>query len=75
MARRKNKKSNSSADADLFATQNASTEELEALKQEVAELREALAKTEENRDEYKSKYFQFKGIFQRQTHTFYLYQG
>lgn len=75
MARRKNKKTNSSADAELFTTQDASAEEFEALKQEVAELREALTKTEENRDEYKSKYFQFKGIFQRQTHTFYLYQG
>lgn len=38
-------------------------------------LRERLQKTESNRDEYKSKYFQFKGIFQRQTHTFYQYQS
>lgn len=35
---------------------------------------ERLKKTESNRDEYKSKYLQFKGIFQRQTHTFYQYQ-
>ena len=43
-----------------------------------AELAETIRKldlTEKNREEYKSKYFQFKGIFQRQTKTFYLYQG
>ena len=36
---------------------------------------ERLKKTENNRDEYKSKYLQFKGIFQRQTGTFYQYQA
>ena len=42
---------------------------------ELAETTRKLTLTENNREEYKSKYFQFKGIFQRQTKTFYLYQG
>lgn len=42
---------------------------------ELAETTRKLKLTENNREEYKSKYFQFKGIFQRQTKTFYLYQG
>ena len=36
---------------------------------------EKLLQTEKMRDEYKGKYFQFKGIFQRQTQTFYKYQS
>lgn len=50
-------------------------QQLETLKNELAAAKEKLEKTESNRDEYKSKYFQFKGIFQRQTHTFYQYQS
>jgi hypothetical protein len=45
------------------------------LQTELSSTQQQLTKTEHNRDEYKSKYFQFKGIFQRQTHTFYQYQG
>lgn len=41
----------------------------------LAETTRKLNLTEKNREEYKHKYFQFKGIFQRQTKTFYLYQG
>lgn len=47
----------------------------EELLAELAVTKERLEKTESNREEYKSKYFQFKGIFQRQTHIFYAYQG
>ena len=45
------------------------------LQTQIHDLTERLIQTEKNRDEYKTKYFQFKGIFQRQTHTFYLYQS
>lgn len=50
-------------------------EQIQKLQKELQIVKEQLSKTENNRDEYKNKYFQFKGIFQRQTHTFYLYQG
>ena len=50
-------------------------EEFELLEQELEETKELLEKSEELREEYKSKYFQFKGIFQKQTYTFYLYQN
>ena len=49
--------------------------QIQKLQKELQAVREQLGKTESNRDEYKSKYFQFKGIFQKQTHIFYLYQG
>lgn len=49
--------------------------QIDELQNEVNTAMERLQKTESNRDEYKSKYFQFKGIFQRQTHTFYQYQS
>jgi len=45
------------------------------LQTQIHDLTDRLLQTEKNRDEYKTKYFQFKGIFQRQTHTFYLYQS
>ena len=44
------------------------------LQQELLTVREALQKAEKSRDEYRSKYLQFKAIFQKQTHAFYLYQ-
>lgn len=47
------------------------TEELQA---KLTALEHTLRQTEENRNEYKKKYFQFKGIFQKQTHIFYQYQ-
>ncbi|HBI60367.1 MAG TPA: hypothetical protein DDY31_04000 [Lachnospiraceae bacterium] len=50
-------------------------EQIQKLQKELQTIKEHLAKTENNRDEYKNKYFQFKGIFQRQTHIFYLYQN
>lgn len=50
-------------------------QQLNELQKETATVKDRLEKTEKNRDEYKSKYFQFKGIFQRQTHTFYQYQS
>ncbi len=50
-------------------------EQLQKLQTELQTTKEQLSKTESNRDEYKNKYFQFKGIFQRQTHIFYLYQS
>lgn len=50
-------------------------QQIQDLQAQLQSAKEQLAKTESNRDEYKSKYFQFKGIFQRQTHTFYQYQG
>ena len=50
-------------------------QQLNALQKETAATKERLEKTENNRDEYKTKYFQFKTIFQRQTHTFYQYQS
>ena len=34
-----------------------------------------IKKLEKSRDEYRSKYFQFKAVFQKQTHAFYLYQS
>ena len=51
------------------------TQQKEQLLEELASTKERLTKTESNRDEYKGKYFQFKGIFQRQTQIFYEYQG
>lgn len=45
------------------------------LLEELNVTKKRLARMEENRNEYKAKYFQFKGIFQRQTQTFYEYQG
>lgn len=45
------------------------------LQTETDSVKERLQKTESNRDEYKSKYLQFKGIFQRQTGTFYQYRA
>jgi hypothetical protein len=50
-------------------------QQVQSLQSEIAAANELLQKTELNRDEYRTKYFQFKGIFQRQTHTFYQYQG
>lgn len=50
-------------------------EQLQKLQTELQTTKEQLSKTESNRDEYKNKYFQFKGIFRRQTHIFYLYQS
>ena len=44
--------------------------QLRELQMEADSVKERLQKTENNRDEYKSKYLQFKGIFQRQTGTF-----
>lgn len=49
--------------------------ELELLQEELDTANELLQKTEKSRDEFKNKYFQFKGIFQKQTHTFYQYQN
>ncbi|MCD7824528.1 MAG: hypothetical protein LUH14_00945 [Clostridiaceae bacterium] len=49
--------------------------QLESTKKELLAVKQRLQALESNRDEYKNKYFQFKGIFQRQTHTFYLYQS
>ncbi len=49
--------------------------QLSDLQTEADAVKEQLKRTENNRDEYKSKYFQFKGIFQRQTSTFYQYQN
>ncbi len=49
--------------------------QIHALQQDLQAVREQLLQTEKLRDEYKGKYFQFKGIFQRQTHTFYRYQS
>ena len=49
--------------------------EIKSLQDEIEELRDLLQKAEKTRDEYKNKYFQFKGIFQKQTHTFYQYQN
>lgn len=49
--------------------------ETKDLQTQIHDLENRLIQTEKNRDEYKSKYFQFKGIFKRQTHTFYLYQS
>ena len=49
--------------------------QIKELQAETDSIKERLQKTESNRDEYKSKYLQFKGIFQRQTGTFYLYQA
>lgn len=48
---------------------------IQELQAELNATTDRLAKMEENRNEYKAKYFQFKGIFQRQTQTFYAYQG
>lgn len=42
---------------------------------QLSEAKEALQKLEKSRDEYRNKYFQFKAIFQKQTHAFYLYQS
>lgn len=50
-------------------------QQIQTLQTELSSVKERLTKTESNRDEYKSKYFQFKSIFQRQTHTFYQYQS
>lgn len=50
-------------------------QQLEEIQSELAATQDRLEKTESNRDEYKTKYFQFKGIFQRQTQTFYQYQS
>jgi len=63
------------AEQNLRRKLAAMKQQLETLQEELAATKEKLAKTESNRDEYKSKYFQFKGIFQRQTHTFYQYQS
>lgn len=49
--------------------------ETKDLQAQIHHLEQRLIQTEKSRDEYKNKYFQFKGIFQRQTHTFYLYQS
>ena len=49
--------------------------QLRELQMEADSVKERLQKTENNRDEYKSKYLRFKGIFQRQTGTFYQYQA
>ena len=49
--------------------------EIELLQEELENTKALLQTAEKNRDEYKSKYFQFKGIFQKQTHTFYQYQN
>jgi hypothetical protein len=49
--------------------------QIKELQIEADAVKECLQKTETNRDEYKSKYLQFKAIFQRQTATFYQYQG
>ena len=46
----------------------------DVLQQELLTVKEALQKAEKSRDEYRSKYLQFKAIFQKQTHAFYLYQ-
>lgn len=45
------------------------------LEADLLSTKEELAQAEKTRDEYKAKYFQFKGIFQRQTQTFYKYQS
>lgn len=49
--------------------------QIQNLQQDLQAAKEQLIQTEKIRDEYKGKYFQFKGIFQRQTHTFYKYQS
>lgn len=49
--------------------------QIQQLQAEADSAKDSLLKTELNRDEYKSKYLQFKGIFQRQTGTFYQYQN
>lgn len=49
--------------------------QIQNLLQNLQSAQEKLAQTEQLRDEYKGKYFQFKGIFQRQTKTFYQYQS
>lgn len=49
--------------------------QMQNLQQDLHAVKEQLTQTEKLRDEYKGKYFQFKGIFQRQTHTFYKYQS
>ncbi len=50
-------------------------QQIQSLQKRLASAEEMLSKTESNRNEYKSKYFQFKGIFQRQTYIFYQYQS
>ena len=48
--------------------------EMEYLQGELDNANKLLELAEKNRDEYKNRYFQFKSIFQKQTHTFYQYQ-
>lgn len=48
---------------------------LQDLSTKLSEAQSALEKLEKSRDEYRNKYFQFKAIFQKQTHAFYLYQS
>ncbi len=66
-------------DSPTFSDMEDKVRHLEAkLADAESKLQETMQKfnaLEANRDEYKSKYFQFKGIFQRQTQTFYLYQN
>lgn len=63
------------AEQELQAQITAMEQQLKKLHNELTAAEERLKKTEDNRDEYKTKYFQFKGIFQRQMQTFYQYQN
>lgn len=53
----------------------AEKEKNKELEKRIKELETVCKKLETGREEYKSKYFQFKSIFQKQTHTFYLFQS